>query len=136
MWFIDFDSPCGLNDPSYLLYCLDLASITVTSHSVKFTVSQTATSSERRILSHVRGGAPNPSGYSLPLIGSASFLVLTLVHALSVALLGPFSSLLLSFAGDISPSVGLPYLTLPFSLKFFRRPEHPAAQARGNSERD
>ena len=20
VWFVDFDSPCGLNDPSYLLY--------------------------------------------------------------------------------------------------------------------
>ena len=61
-------------------------------------------------LTYVRGGTPYPSGYSLPLLGSASLLALALVHALSVALLRSVSSLLLSFAGNASPSVGLPAL--------------------------
>ena len=45
--------------------------------------------------------------YYLPLLGSASLLALALVHALSVALPRPVSSLLLSFVGDASPSIGL-----------------------------
>ena len=45
-------------------------------------------------LAYLRGGAPYPSGYSLPLLGSASFSALALVHALSVALLRPVSLLL------------------------------------------
>ena len=61
-------------------------------------------------LTYVRRRAPYPSGYSLSLLGSALLLALALVHALSVALRRPFSSLLLSFAGDTSPSVGLPAL--------------------------
>ena len=61
-------------------------------------------------LTYVRGGAPHPSGCSLPLLSSASLLTLALVHALSMALLRPFLSLLLFFAGDASPSVGLPAL--------------------------
>ena len=69
--------------------------------------TKTATSSERRLLSHVRGEAPYPSGHSLPLLCSASLSALALMHVLSVALLRPVSSILLSFAGDASPSVGL-----------------------------
>ena len=55
-----------------------------------------------------------PSGHSLPLLGLAPLLALALVHALSMALLRPFSSFLLSFAGDASPSVGLPALLSQF----------------------
>ena len=43
--------------------------------------------------------------YTLQLLCSGSFSALALVHVLSVALLRSFSSLLLSFAGDASPSV-------------------------------
>ena len=64
-------------------------------------------------LTYVRGGAPYPSGYSLPLLDSASLVALALVHALSVALPRPVSSLLLAFADDASPSVG-------FSALLFR----------------
>ena len=56
-------------------------------------------------LIYVPVGVPYPSGYSLPLLCSASFLALALVHVLSVALLRPVSSILLSFAGDASPPV-------------------------------
>ena len=56
-------------------------------------------------LTYVPGGAPEPPGHSLPLLCSASFSALALVHASSVSLLRPVSSILLSFSGDASPSV-------------------------------
>ena len=70
-------------------------------------------------LTYVPGGAPYPLGHSLPLLCSAPFLTLALVHVLSVALLRPVSSILLSFPGDASPSVGLLALRSRL-LKFFR----------------
>ena len=66
-------------------------------------------------LTYVRGGTSYPSGYSLPLLCSASFLALALVHVLSVAFLRPVSSILVSFAGDASPSVLLRFYHAIFS---------------------
>ena len=74
-----------------------------------------------------------PSGHTLPLLYSASLSTLALVHVLSVALLRPVSSILLSFAGGASPSVDLLALRSHLLLKFFRRPLHAAALARRNS---
>ena len=87
---------------------------------------RTVTSSERRHLSHVRRGASYPSGHSLPLLCLASLSALALVHVLSVALLQPVSSILLSFAGDALPSVDLLALRSHLLL-------NAAALAQGNS---
>ena len=75
-------------------------------------------------LTYVRRGAPYPLGQSLPLLCSASLSVLALVHVLSVALLRPVSSMLLSFAGDALPSVSLLALRSHLLLKFYRRSVH------------
>ena len=80
-------------------YVTSFRFITVASRSVY--CYQIRTSS----LTYVPGGAAYPSGHSLPLLCSASFLALTLVHAFSVSLLRPVSSILLSFAGDALLSV-------------------------------
>ena len=84
-------------------------------------------------LTYVRGGAPYPSGHSLPLLWSASLSALALVHVLFVAFLRLVCSILLSFASDASPSIG--HLALPSHplLKSFRRPKLPAVLARGNT---
>ena len=90
--------------PSFPEFIVSSGFITVASHFGRLLPDQNV------VLTYVRGEAPYPSGYSLPLLGSASLLALALVHALSVPLLRPVSSLLLSFACDVSPSVNLPAL--------------------------
>ena len=107
------------NIPSFrmrLQASLDSASIAVTSPSVKFIVCQTATSSERRFW--LRSGR-----------SSLSARAFASTPMLSVPL-GAGSSILLSFAGDASPSVDLLALRCHLLLKFYRS---PAALARRNS---
>ena len=84
-------------------------------------------------LTYVPGGAPYPSGHPLLLLCSASFLALALVFVLSVALLRPVSSILLSFAGDASLSVDLLALRSHLLLIFYRSYSLVAALARRNS---
>ena len=86
--------------------CLDSACITFMSLSVKFIFYQNYYQFRTPSLTSIRGGAPYPLGCSLPLLGSAPLLVLSLVDALFVALLRPVSSLLLSFADDFRPRSG------------------------------
>ena len=84
---------------------LDSASITLMLLSVKLFLYQNCYQFRTSTLTYVRVGAPYPSGYSPPLLCSASLSALALVYTLSVALLRSFSLLLLSFAGYASPSV-------------------------------
>ena len=83
----------------------DSASINLMSLSVEFLFIPNCYQFRTSSLTYVRGEALYPSGYSLPLLCSAFLSALALVHALSVALLRPFSLLLLSFARDASPSM-------------------------------
>ena len=101
-----------LSLPKYVTYFRFIA---VASRSVN--CYQIRTSS----LTYVRGGASYPSGYLLPLLCSTSFSALALVHVLSVALLRPVLSILLSLASDASSSVGILALRFHLLLKFFRR---------------
>ena len=113
------------NKPSFrmsLQASLDSVIIAVTSHSVKFIVYKDCYQFRTSPLTYVPGGAPNPSGHSLPLLCPASRSALALVHVLSVARLGPVSSILQSFAGEASPAVDLLALRSHLLLKFYRRP--------------
>ena len=98
------------------------ASIAVTSHSVKLIEYQNCYQFRTSCWTYVPGGASYPSGHSLPFLCSASLSALAQVHVLSLALLRPVSSILLSFAGDGSPSVGLQALRSHLLLKFYKRP--------------
>ena len=104
---------------------LDSASIALMSLSVKNISYQYCYQFRTSSLTYVRGGAPYPSGHSLPLLSSAFLSALAMVYVLSVALLRSVSSILLSFAGDASPSIGL------LALRS-ERPLRVAALARGS----